>query len=233
MPAHCGRKTFHFQDEKAAMSGSVKTARNTPGQQRREHAKQMRLEQERRERRSRRLFWIGAVVVLVIAGAVIAIAATLGGSSKAPVAAGPIADLKTYSGLARDHTAAPVTYAQTPPVGGAHSAIWQNAGWYDKPVRNENAVHTLEHAAVWVTYSPSLSNGDKALLKAALAGKPYVLASPYAGLPGPVVASAWGKQVVLNGVSDPRLQQFIAAFANAPTAPEPGGEVTGGTSATK
>jgi hypothetical protein len=215
------------------MSHSVKERRMTPAQERRAHAEQLRREQERRDRKSRRLFWIGIALVLVVAGGIIAVATVLSGSPKAPAVAGNITGLKTYGGLARDHTSAAVKYAQTPPVGGAHSAIWQNAGWYDKPVRNENAVHTLEHAAVWVTYSPTLSAADKTALKAALVGKAYVLTSPFAGLPGPVVASAWGKQVVLDGVSDPRLQQFIAKFANAPTAPEPGGEVTGGTSATQ
>jgi hypothetical protein len=128
----------------------------------------------------------------------------------------------------RDHTEKPVTYPQAPPVGGAHSAVWQNCGWYDTTVKNENAVHSMEHAAAWITYSPDLTSDQKAKLKSELAGRTYVVASQYPGLPAPVVASAWGAQVQLTGVDDPRLSQFLTAYANSPKPPEPGGECTGG-----
>ncbi len=195
--------------------------------QRKARLDQVRAEQRRRERRSRVIIFgvaIAAVatVVSLVVWAVVA-APSVSSSSTA------ISGLRTYTGLSRDHTTARVTYPQNPPVGGAHSAVWQNCGWYDAPIANENAVHSLEHSAVWVTYRPDLSAADRATLKSELDGRTYVLASPYAGLPGPVVASAWGKQVVLDGVSDPRLLQFVRAFAGSSTAPEPGGECTGGT----
>jgi hypothetical protein len=64
--------------------------------------------------------------------------------------------VRSYSNLSRDHTKEPVDYPQSPPVGGPHNPIWQNCGFYSKPVRNENAVHSMEHGAVWITYSPDL-----------------------------------------------------------------------------
>src|ERR687891_454587 len=54
------------------------------------------------------------------------------------------------------HTEETVPYSQIPPVGGPHDPVWQNCGFYDMPVRDENAVHSLEHGAVWITYSPDL-----------------------------------------------------------------------------
>ena len=101
--------------------------------------------------------------------------------------------VRSYSNLSRDHTKQPVDYPQSPPVGGPHNPIWQNCGFYSKPVRNENAVHSMEHGAVWITYSPDLPNDQVEKIKS-LTQKSYVLASPYPGLPAPVVASAWGKQ---------------------------------------
>jgi hypothetical protein len=57
----------------------------------------------------------------------------------------------------------------------------------------------------------------------------YVILSPYPGLPSPVVASAWGKQLQLPSVSDPRLGQFIDYFRQGPQTPEPGATCAGGT----
>jgi len=67
-----------------------------------------------------------------------------------------IAGVESFSGLDRTHTSSPVTYPQTPPVGGPHNAVWQNCGYYNAPIANENGVHSLEHGAVWITYRPDL-----------------------------------------------------------------------------
>ncbi len=191
----------------------------------REIAARMREEQARIERRRRNAAWGAGIAAAVV---VIAGLTWMGVRGQTAAAVAPIQGLHTFKSLARDHVDSAVSYSQTPPVGGKHSPTWQNCGWYDAAVRSENAVHSLEHAAAWITYRPSLSSQDKSTLKSALAGKAYVLASPFPGLSAPVVASAWGAQVKLTGVNDPRLAQFIKRFANSPNAPEPGGECTGG-----
>lgn len=198
--------------------------------QRQERIEALRKQHKRQELRSRAVVFggAGAVVALVAAAVVWAVATTEPTSASSAAPGAGISGLKSFTDLSREHQEGTVSYAQTPPVGGAHAAVWQNCGWYDSDVASENAVHSLEHSAVWVTYDPGLSATDRATLKSELAGKQYVLASPFPGLPGPVVASAWGKQVVLDGVSDPRLEKFLTAFAGASTAPEPGGECTGG-----
>jgi hypothetical protein len=43
----------------------------------------------------------------------------------------------------------------------------------------------------------------------------------------PVVASAWGKQLRLKSVDDPKLQEFIRAYRKGPQTPEPGAPCTG------
>ena len=134
----------------------------------------------------------------------------------------------TYAGLARDHVAGAVVYPQTPPVGGKHSATWQNCGVYSAPVPNENAVHSLEHGAMWITYRPDLPASEIATVVGDTSGEPYALVSPYPGLPSPIVASAWGVQLKLNSASDPRLKSFIETYKSGSRAPEPGGECTGG-----
>ena len=130
--------------------------------------------------------------------------------------------VKTYTGLARNHVDTPVEYPQSPPVGGSHSPVWQNCQYYDTSIPNERAVHSLEHGAVWITYLPTTSQADRDVLKALAATGDHILVSEYPGQPAPIVATAWGKQLYLQSVHDPELQQFVDFFQNGPQTPEPG-----------
>jgi hypothetical protein len=167
-----------------------------------------------------------AVVALVGGGAWAVRAHDFGSSPQGKVA---LVGLRTYPGLARDHVSGPVTYPQTPPVGGKHSAVWQNCGVYTAPVHNENAVHSLEHGAMWITYRPGLPAAQVASIRDDVSGMPYALVSPYPGLPAPVVATVWGSQLKLDSANDPRLKAFLDTYKSGSKAPEPGGPCTGGT----
>jgi hypothetical protein len=174
---------------------------------------------------------VGAVIVVFVAG-FIALAVL---DARQQSGAGAGGDVKTYDvGQAGEHTEGEVDYAQNPPAGGEHNPVWQNCGFYGKPVRDENAVHSLEHGAVWITYSPDLPQDQVDELQGIAESQSYVLVSPFPDLPSntPVVASAWGKQVGLSGANDPGLESFIQAFQQGPQTPEPGAVCTGGTSAT-
>ncbi len=180
--------------------------------------------QEAARARRRRLIGIGsAAVVLVVVTIIISWA--IAHTTVQPSAAG---SLVTYPSLARDHVTGPVTYQQTPPAGGPHASVWQNCGIYTNPVANENAVHSLEHGAIWITYQPDLPANQVTDLRADVTGQPYGLLSPYPGLPAPVVATVWGVQLKLQSATDPQLKTFIAKYADASKAPEPRGECTGG-----
>ena len=174
-----------------------------------------------------RLIGIGSVAaagVVALALALIVTWAVTHGTGQ-PATAGV---LVSYPGLARDHVTGAVTYQQTPPAGGPHASVWQNCGIYTSPVPNENAVHSLEHGAIWITYRPDLPANQLSDLRADVAGQPYGLLSPYPGLPAPVVATVWGVQLKLQNAADPDLKAFIAKYADGSKAPEPGGECTGG-----
>ncbi len=129
----------------------------------------------------------------------------------------------------RFHTEGPVSYQPEPPVGGDHAPVWQNCGFYDEPVRDENAVHSLEHGAVWIAYRPDLPEEQIDSVRQLAQRQNYVLASPYPGIPAPVVVSAWGRQLRLEGADDSRLEQFVRAFRLGPQAPETGAPCTNGT----
>lgn len=143
----------------------------------------------------------------------------------AVVAATPIAGIETFTVESAAHTEDPVTYPQDPPAGGPHAPAWQKCGVYDAPIRNENAVHSQEHGAVWITYQPDLPDTDvKALAK--LAEHRSVLVSPYPGLKDPVVVSAWGAQLRIDTADDPRIGAFIERYAGK--GPEPGASCESG-----
>jgi hypothetical protein len=129
----------------------------------------------------------------------------------------------------RGHVETPVLYPEIPPVGGNHAPVWQNCGFYGAPVSNENAVHSLEHGAVWITYRPDLPASAIAELRDLADDQTYVLVTPYPDLPAAVIASAWGYQLRLDSAADDGLDEFVRRFRQGSQAPEQGGPCTGGT----
>lgn len=144
------------------------------------------------------------------------------------------AEVTTYFGagdFAGLHEAGEILYEEVPPVGGPHNAVWQNCGYYSVPINNPNGVHALEHGAVWITYNPDLPADQVQQLKD-LTKQTYVLVSPYPGLKAPVVASVWGKQMVLESFDASKLKTFVQEYRQNPdNTPERGALCTLGTSA--
>jgi putative peptide zinc metalloprotease protein len=165
---------------------------------------------------------------LLIGAAAIAALTSFWGLNLNLTTGGVPSGVQTYQVSQRTHVLHAVTYPQSPPVGGPHSPIWQNCGFYRAPIANENGVHSMEHGAVWITYRPDLPAGEVAALRVLAIRETYVLLSPYPGLPAPVVASAWGRQLRLTSAGDPRLDQFVRVFRLASSAPEHGGLCTRG-----
>lgn len=137
-------------------------------------------------------------------------------------------DVKVYDYKGGTHLGEPVTYKETPPVGGEHAAAWQNCGFYTEPIPNETAVHSLEHGAVWLTYRPGLPVDQVNRLRAYTYRSAYVLVSPVEGQPSDVVATAWNHQLVLDGAEDERLDKFVTRYVQGPQTPEPGAACSNG-----
>jgi putative peptide zinc metalloprotease protein len=128
----------------------------------------------------------------------------------------------------RLHVQVPVDYSHVPPVGGNHAPLWQNCGFYDTPIADENAVHSLEHGAVWIAYRPGLDEDQIATLRNLAGDRSHVIVSLYPDLSAPLVATAWGHQLRLDSANDPRLDEFVNAFHLGRQAPERGGPCSGG-----
>lgn len=130
--------------------------------------------------------------------------------------------------LSYTHVPGPVEYDRMPPLGGDHNDRWLACDVYDEPVPPEFAVHSLQHGAVWLAHAPDLP-ADQVQLLADLAAedREYVLVSPEAGLDSRVVAVAWGAALEASSADDPRLAEFVDAYAGGGQGGEAGAPCRG------
>ncbi|MBA2692996.1 MAG: DUF3105 domain-containing protein [Rubrobacter sp.] len=122
------------------------------------------------------------------------------------------------------------SYDRSPPTNGDHDPLWQNCGFYDEPIDDATAVHSLDHGVVWITYSPDLPADEIETLREYGAER-YVIISPYPGQNAPVTATSWRIQLELDGAEDPRLRQFVDDFRVSEIAPLSGNGCTRGAGA--
>lgn len=123
-----------------------------------------------------------------------------------------------------NHVIGQVAYETRPPVGGDHFDFWQNCFFYTEPVKDEVAVHSLEHGAVWVAYRSDVDTAVLDGVKARVESETHLLASPYPGLESPFVLSAWERQLAVDSWDDPMVENFLNDHLGrrSSTAPEAG-----------
>jgi hypothetical protein len=169
-----------------------------------------------------------SIAVVLFAVAAIGYAVVQANRSEAGEVKDPseIAGIQTFDYEGGNHTADPVNYTESPPVGGQHDPVWADCTGtvYDVDIRHENAVHSLEHGAVWITYDPeALSDDEIATLAGLVEGESGRMLSPYEGLDSPISIQSWGHQLKVDSVDDIRLKQFADFLTlNSEFTPEPG-----------
>ncbi|MBZ6256798.1 DUF3105 domain-containing protein [Streptomyces olivaceus] len=203
---------------------------------RREKIEEMRRVQAARERRNKIIAWSASLVIVsgAVAGSWYLMDRTAAESdAKKAEAAAPVEGEKSFDDLGRNHVTTPVDYKMSPAAGGDHNPTWMNCNGdvYDQKIDETNAVHSLEHGAVWITYSDKAADKDVSALKSKVQKTPYTLMSPYADQSSPITLSAWGKQLNVNSASDGRIEKFLGKYVQGQQTPEPGAACTGGVSA--
>jgi hypothetical protein len=111
----------------------------------------------------------------------------------------------------QEHVTTPVEYSESPPVGGPHDGNWADCtgSVYDVDIRHENAVHSLEHGAVWITYDPEeVSDAEVETLAGLVDGVSGRMLSPYEGLDSPISLQSWNHQLKVDSAEDERVVQF-------------------------
>ncbi|MET8033714.1 MULTISPECIES: DUF3105 domain-containing protein [unclassified Streptomyces] len=217
------------------------SAKNTATATRKARIEELRRAERARARRNRILVIAASVVVvagLAVGGVVLVQSQSddeKSTASDAKQASGHFvtgADgVRTWKGtLARNHVTKTVSYPMEPPVGGDHNQVWMNCNGdvYTKAINNMNAVHSLEHGAVWVTYNGKASAGDVKALAAKVKKTPYTLMSPVDDQKDPIMLSAWGKQRTVTSATDKNVDAFFSEFVQGKQTPEPGAACTNG-----
>ncbi|WP_369168857.1 DUF3105 domain-containing protein [Streptomyces sp. R28] len=217
------------------------SAKNQSNASRKARIEEMRRAEQARERRNR-ILTIGASVVIVAGLVVGGVVLVRSQSDKSDAAADSSTTgkfvtgkdgVRTWEGkLGRTHVAKSVKYSSEPPVGGDHNQVWMNCNGdvYTKELKNEHAVHSLEHGAVWVTYTSKASKADVEALAAKVKKTPYTLMSPDDKQKDPIMLTAWGHQRTVTGASDPNVAKFFETYVQGKQTPEPGAACTGGLS---
>lgn len=111
-----------------------------------------------------------------------------------------------------------IEYDTKPPTNGDHDPLWQNCGFYEEPIRDRHAVHSMDHGVVWITYSPDLPKRQIEPLRP-YGRENYVVVSPYPGQDAPVIVTSWRVQLDLEGPDDLRLRRFVDGFRISEIAP--------------
>ena len=137
----------------------------------------------------------------------------------------PPEGIRVYPATTNRTLERPIDYDRRPPTNGDHDPLWQNCGYYPKPIEDRHAVHSLDHGVVWITYSPDLPADQIAELRS-YAGERYVIVSPYPGQDAPVIVTSWRVQLKLDGAEDPRLRQFVDQFRISELSPLSGNKCT-------
>ena len=162
---------------------------------------------------------------------VIGLALVLGACNKEETSV-PLTGMKDFTYKSNQHKEGRLSYDTNPPAGGVHNGSWQNCGVYAEPIAPENAVHSLEHGAVWITYQSDLPQTEVDKLREYAKGQTYMLVSPYqyGALDKPIYVVAWNHSMSVDKADDKRIASFIKKFKNTPnTAPEFGASCTGAT----
>lgn len=152
-------------------------------------------------------------------------------SATAPDAAPEIEGLEVLAeDLSHDHQQGRIAYDRVPPLGGPHKPRWLACGVYDEAVPDEFAVHSIEHGAVWLAHAPDLPAGEVTqLAELAESNREYVLVAPRDGLDSRIVVVTWGATIEASSADDPRLAEFVQAYAGGGQGGEPGAPcATGG-----
>jgi hypothetical protein len=196
-------------------------------------AEQRRADQAR-DRRARILTWtaIGVIIAGLIGGGWYLVDSSKKKEKEGSSESAAVTGEKTWSKLTRNHVSKDVKYPMTPPVGGDHDPVWQNCDGvvYKKELRDENAVHALEHGAVWITYNDKAAAADVKTLGTKVSKTPYTFLSPYTSQSSPITLSAWEHQLNVKQASDPRVAKFLDTYVQGKQTPEPGASCSNGKS---
>ena len=151
-------------------------------------------------------------------------------TSPAEIAGHEIQEFSTNNGGTATHTA-PYQYdAETtgtkPPVSGRHNPNPASCGTHAVPIADENLVHTLEHGAVGILFTPNaVEQKDVDAIEDVVNDyDEFTFSAPYPGMESPVMVVSWSRRMPLESLDADAAREYIDTFVNTEPAPEAGAQ---------
>lgn len=212
-------------------SGSKPTVKQQRAAQREEKLASFRAQQAK-AKRNRRIGIAAAITAgVAVLGLIIGFVVVPNLIPEPPREPAALGEVQTWDELESVHTGAIVDYEEEydmfPPAGGPHNQAWLNCGVYSQEQKNENAVHSLEHGAIWFTYDPDEVSGEALEALKAVVPDEYAILSPFPGLDAPMAVSGWGAQLKFDDPESSEVADFIETYWRSPEVPEPGASCSG------
>lgn len=162
----------------------------------------------------RRVALIGGGVLVL--GAIVWMAWSL--AKPEPPPPPELAAVETFPDLGVLHNDDPsvaIEYNSDPPTSGPHSSVPASCGIYREPVADGNQLHSMEHGAIVVQYTPGLDSAEVEVLEdTARSLRRDIIVAPREGLSAPIVMTAWTKMLVQDTASEEVLRGFYQEYVN-------------------
>jgi hypothetical protein len=148
-------------------------------------------------------------------------------ATSVPEEASPPGVIETFADLGADHlsdaeaagvingTVAAPEYNSVPPTSGTHTPAWAQCGIYRQLIPDAVQVHSLEHGAVIIQYTPGWDPADIEALESFARDKAsHIIVAPYEGLATPIVLTAWTVRLQLASLDLDAIEEFWLDYAN-------------------
>ena len=111
-------------------------------------------------------------------------------------------------------------YSSNPPTSGTRAGSWARCGLYRQEIPDLFQVASLARGAVIVQYrSPAAADVRDAVEEAVRSVGDGAIVAPNPDLPAPVVATAWGTMLKLDGADAVQITEFAAQFGGSGPSP--------------
>lgn len=114
-------------------------------------------------------------------------------------------------------------YNSNPPSNGPHYSTPLACKIYDSEITDEQAVHSLEHGAVWITYKDKNDSSLKSELSQVVndEGGSKLILSPRAADDSVIGIASWGRVLKLDSFDKTKIEDYIKLYRDGPATPEP------------